>query len=114
MTTLTLNDPYGVRYPFTFYGISQILPPLGGVYVVTRLEGVGGQHRALYIGRCQNFRERHQSHHKRVDFILHGATHIGCHVVGSESARMEVEARLIRQYSPLLNEVLPSARSLNR
>jgi excinuclease UvrABC nuclease subunit len=103
MTTVLLEDPYGLHHSFTLLGISQQLPPFSGLYVVTRFDALRMRHTVLYIGKCQDFRERHRNHHKRMDFLLHGATHISYHVMHSEAGRTELEEQLIHRYQPPLN-----------
>jgi excinuclease UvrABC nuclease subunit len=114
MSTVILQDPFGVNHGFSVYGISQPLPPFEGIYAVLRLEQATWKYTVLYIGKCQNFRERHQCHHKKLDFLVHGATHIGWHLLPGKQARSDLEAELIHQYRPPLNNVPTLVRSLRR
>ncbi len=74
------------------------LPNISAVYVVRNETEV------LYVGSTWTLRQRFASHHRRDAFAMHGATVIEWQEA-SEEEIAEIERRLVRELSPLLNRL---------
>ena len=113
MQTMLLEDPYGVNHSFLLYSQRHLLPSQSGIYAVVKYDELRMQYEVLYIGKCEDFRARHSCHHKMLDFLLRGATHIGVHFMPNAQNRTELELQLIDRYRPPLNNV-PALAGLRR
>ncbi|MBN2464883.1 hypothetical protein JXD38_04585 [candidate division WOR-3 bacterium] len=75
---------------------------VGGLYIFARPAGDGWD--VLYVGRTENFRTRIPSHERWDEARRLGATQVHALVVPLEANRVRLEAALIRQLKPPMNE----------
>ncbi len=77
---------------------------VGGLYIFARVAGDGWD--PLYVGKTENFRASIPSHERWPEARRLGATHVHALVVPLEANRRRLEAVLIAQLKPAMNERL--------
>ena len=97
MASIKLTSKSGNEYEFDLHAIDAEFPETGGIYVVTANKE-GNTHTILYIGRTNNFKTRHQDHHKAECFAANGATHLGIFLEENELKRIFAEFDLQSNY----------------
>jgi excinuclease UvrABC nuclease subunit len=92
-------------YDFAVYDSNATWNDVGGVYIFA---GLNAQHRwvPLYAGKADSFRTRIPQHERWSEAVRLGATHVHAMVVPAEATRAAIEAELIRQLQPPLNQQL--------
>jgi hypothetical protein len=75
---------------------------VGGLYIFARVAGDGWD--PLYVGRTENFRTRIPAHERWEEACRLGATQVHALVVPLEASRVRLEAALILQLKPPMNE----------
>lgn len=101
-TTITLQGASGRTYDFDVYPWNTSFNAIGAVYAV--LNQNGSNFTILYIGQTGDLSDRFDNHHKQGCFDRHNKTHIAIHPEPSESRRFDIEADLVRNYSPPCND----------
>jgi hypothetical protein len=86
---------------------------VGGIYIMaTSRIGQAGIWEPLYIGQTDNFCSRLSNHEKWGPSYHLGARHILAAVVPDVSQRTLLEAELIQQFKPPLNQQLKNSKPL--
>lgn len=92
-----------LSYEFTIYEMdSASWSELAGVYIFAGI-AQNGQWSALYIGQCENFKDRLANHERWAEARQRGATHVHARVVPLAAGRTAIERELIGACQPLLN-----------
>ncbi len=106
------DDGVSHRYRFAIYNIAACPAGVNAVYVFARLEG--SVYVPVYVGRADILSRRLTGHDRRDEAIRLGAQFLLVHIpapsdpIGYE----EAERRLIRRYTPALNEQFNPLASL--
>ena len=101
--TLSLNGAGLRRYTFHLQPAGTPLPFGGGVYIHARQSNVPGHLQILYVGRAENFRQRHYDHHREHQLAEMGAGFFGWLPVTGHIQQHQIEQELISYYRPPLN-----------
>ena len=98
------EDGISHRYRFDVYDIWACPVGANAVYVFARLEG--STYVPVYIGRAEVLSRRLTGHDRRAEAIRRGAHFLLVHIPApfDPIRYSEAERRLIRQYTPVLNE----------
>lgn len=75
---------------------------VGGLFIFARAAGEGWD--PLYVGKTENFRTGIPSHERWDEACRLGATHVHALVVPLEANRAKLQAALVAQLKPPINE----------
>jgi hypothetical protein len=96
--TLTLQGASGQTYAFDVYAATvNWADNIACVYCISKRTSKpdgGGDHKVIYIGHCEDLKERHANHHKQECFETHGYNCISIHHQGNEARRLQIETDL--------------------
>lgn len=102
LSDIEIAGKSGTKYSFGVYPYATDWKEIGAIYVVTkrtvRPDG-SGTHSFIYVGRTDNLKERHASHHKSHCFEANGANCLCVHVEAAESKRQEIEADILAAHN---------------
>lgn len=97
-----MNTVTWLGYEFNVYSrFNTTWNNVAGIYIFTAI--VGPQWEAFYVGQCDSFLNRFQSHERWDQALLLGATHVHARVVPLQDGRDTLEAALIRACQPPMN-----------
>lgn len=101
--TVSWPGASGNIYKYWFHDLSSPIKAEAGNYMfVKRLPS--GNYVPVYIGQCDDLRNRCVKHERMADAIAAGATHFMAHTTpAGEHARLAEERDLIQKWSPMLN-----------
>ena len=104
--TIRAKGYSGRVYVFDVIPKSAELPTFGGVYIVARKQPValGRKYNIIYIGKAENLRGRHASHHREECFKSHKANFILFHASANEPERVFIEKDLLAANDPPCNK----------
>ena len=101
--------------PYHYYG--PWIPNIGGIYIFAIYKPYLHVWVPLYIGKAKSFKDRFVNHHKWQAAFDKGVRQVLAVRVDDERLRSILEAEMIREFDPVLNEKTPlttflSSRSL--
>lgn len=92
------------EYHFVVYDLKGPIYNAPGVYIFSKGTPNDPDHKYLYIGETQGFKERLNPHHEKWDEALRlGMDYISVHVPFPFSLRFDIERNLIEHHKPPLN-----------
>lgn len=93
-------------YTFNVHNQNKDWVDSGGIYIFARVNQATQRWEALYIGQASKLSERLPNHERLSEAVRLGVTHIHPRVVATQTERDLVEAFLIKQQQPCLNDKL--------
>lgn len=93
-------------YTFNIHSENKNWVDAGGIYIFAKVNQLTQRWVPLYIGQASKLSDRLPNHERLNEAIRLGATHIHARVVSTQTDRDVLEAFLIKQHQPVLNEKL--------
>ena len=105
ISTMTFIGQSGTEYKFNVWTRDTSFNDVGGVYIFSNRNSQTKNHRVLYVGQTQSFKDRRLQHHEEWDKCANqrGGNVICTYQENSSIQRRRIERDLINNYDPPCN-----------